>query len=94
MDLLPGENRQELPHKLSLDMRRRLSMSGVVEVESFDESMICLTTTRGPLTVRGEGLHLQELKLGGGDVLIDGRIDSITYEEDAPVGGFFSRLFG
>lgn len=94
MALSPEQKTPELPHKLTLDMRRKLSMSGVMEVESFDESMICLTTTRGPLTVRGVGLHLQELRLGGGEVLIDGQIDSVTYEEDAPTGSFFARLFG
>ena len=93
--VLPSEHTApELPHKLTLDTRRKLSMSGVLDVESFDESMICLTTTRGPLTVRGAGLHLQELRLGGGEILIDGQIDSLTYEEDAPTGGFFARLFG
>ena len=56
--------------------------------------MIALATTRGPLVIHGQGLHLQELTSGGGEVRVDGTVDSIAYEEDAPTGGFFARLFG
>lgn len=84
----------ELPHKLTLDARSRLSMSGVTEVESFDENTILLTTTRGPMTVHGQHLHLQQLSLSGGEVLIEGKVDAVLYEDEAPAGGFFARLFG
>ena len=53
-----------------------------------------LVTTRGTLIVRGTGLHLQMLSLEGGQVSVDGRVDSLTYEEPVPAGGFFARLFG
>ena len=85
----------ELPHKLTLDGRSRLNLSGITEVESFDEGMVVLHTTRGILVVRGNGLHLQMLSLDGGQVLVDGTVDSLTYEDDTrPSGGFFARLFG
>lgn len=84
----------ELPHRLTLDARCRLSMTGVTEVESFDEGTVVLVTTRGTLIVRGTGLHLQMLSLEGGQVSVDGRVDSLTYEEPVPAGGFFARLFG
>lgn len=84
----------EVPHKLTLDARSRLSMSGVVEVESFDENTILLTTTRGPMTVHGQHLHLQQLSLSGGEVLIEGTVDAIVYEDESPAGGFLARLFG
>ena len=58
----------ELPHRLTLDARSRLSMTGVTEVESFDEGTVVLVTTRGTLIVRGTGLHLQMLSLEGGQV--------------------------
>jgi len=84
----------EAPHKLTLDARRRLTMTGVVEVESFDESQVALATTKGPLVIRGRGLHLQALSLDGGQVTVDGDVDALEYEPEAPAGGFFSRLFG
>ena len=82
----------EQPHRLTLDSRSRLSVTGVLEVESFDETEILLTSTRGPLSIRGQGLRLQQLSIDGGQVL--GSVDAIVYEDDAPRGGFFARLFG
>ena len=57
-------------------------------------SMSSARLTRGTLIVRGTGLHLQMLSLEGGQVSVDGRVDSLTYEEPVPAGGFFARLFG
>ena len=62
----------EQPHRLTLDSRSRLSVTGVLEVESFDETEILLTSTRGPLSIRGQGLRLQQLSIDGGQVLVDG----------------------
>lgn len=88
------ERELELPHRLTLDARSRLNMTGVTEVESFDENTIVLATTRGTLIVRGTGLHLQMLSLEGGQVSVDGSVDSLSYEDPVPAGGFFARLFG
>ena len=86
-----NENLPEAPHRLVLDSRRKLSMSGVIEVESFDESAIQLTTTRGPVLIRGTGLHLQMLSLDGGQVAVDGTISALSYEEPRQSG--WRRLF-
>ena len=91
---MPEEKTLELPHKLLLDSRTRLSMTGVVEVESFDEQTILLTTSRGPMTIRGRQLHLQQLSLSGGEVLIEGTVDALLYEDETPAGGLLARLFG
>ena len=87
------EKALELPHKVTLDGRNRLNMTGVREVESFDEGMVVLHTTRGTLVVRGQGLHLQLLSLDGGQVHVDGTVHALTYEDNNQSGGFFSRLF-
>ncbi len=89
------EKELELPHKITLDGRSRLNMTGVTEVESFDEEMVVLHTTRGTLVVRGEGLHLQLLSLDGGQVHVDGTVVSLTYENtERETGSFLARLFG
>ena len=89
------EKALEQSHKLTMDGRSRLQITGVTEVESFDEAMVVLHTTRGILVVRGTGLHLQMLSLDGGQVHVDGTVNGLQYEED-PGGrsGFFTRLFG
>lgn len=82
-------------HRLELAGRERLTVSGVEDVERFDETGIIMSTSAGVLVVSGEDLHIGKLSLDGGELHVDGRIDSISYEDDGPGhGGFFSRLFG
>ena len=81
------------PHELRLDNRARLSISGVGEVESFDESVVVLKTVRGLLIVRGEKLQLQALSIDGGQISVHGLIDSLSYEEEQKTAGFFKRMF-
>ncbi len=81
-------------HKIDLDGRSRLSVTGVQDVESFDEQAVVLYTAQGTLVVRGSDLHLRLLSLEGGQVSVEGRVDALTYEDDAPGRGFLARLFG
>lgn len=86
-------NRQE-PHELRMENRAKLTVTGVREVESFDENVVALHTVRGMLIIRGEGLHLQALSIDGGQVVVTGTVDTLSYEEAQKAGGFFRRLFG
>lgn len=79
-------------HRITLDERRRLTVSGVEEVESFDESSIVMRTQHGSLIIHGSDLHIEKLSLDGGDLLVQGEVDALTYEEEVP-SSFLSRLF-
>ena len=82
-------------HRLELVGRERLTVSGVEDVERFDENGIVMSTSAGVLVVTGEDLHIGRLSLDGGELHVDGRIDSVAYEEGGrEQGGFFRRLFG
>ena len=80
-------------HSLSLTDRRRLTVSGVEDVESFDEDAVVLDTNGGTLTVRGSGLKIEKLSLDGGDLLVDGTVDALIYQEPEEAASFLSRLF-
>ena len=82
-------------HRVELDGRERLIVSGVDDVDRFDENEIVMTTGEGALVVTGENLHIGKLSIDGGELHVDGRIDAIFFE-DAPAsrGGFLSRLLG
>ena len=86
------ESNQTIPHHIHLDERRTLSIAGVLEVESFDEESIVMSTSQGELIIRGSGLHIEQLSLDGGDLKVEGAVDSLTYEEQPVRGGFFARL--
>jgi len=70
-----------LPHDLRLKERRELTMTGVTEVVSFDETAVVLRTGLGTLIVRGQELQLKNLSLEGGQVAVDGSISALIYEE-------------
>lgn len=85
----------EAAHHILLEGRERLTVSGVEEVESFDENTIVMATAKGTLVVRGEELHIEKLSLDGGDMKVEGSVDSLTYEDDRRGhGGLLSRLLG
>ena len=82
-------------HRLELTGREHLLVSGVEDVERFDETGIVMSTSAGMLMVTGENLHIGKLSLEGGELYVDGRIDAVTYEEESGSrGGLFSRIFG
>ena len=70
------------PHHVSMEERSSLTVSGVSDVERFDENEIVMSTSRGTLVVTGENLHIEKLSLDGGDLKVEGDIDALTYEDD------------
>lgn len=66
-------------HNIILEERSRLSVSGVTDVESFDESEISLYTTLGELSIKGKCLHVDEMSLESGNISITGDVKSIVY---------------
>lgn len=83
----------QLPHKLSLNERKQLTMTGVTEVVSFDETAVVLRTALGTLEVQGQDLQLKTLSIDGGQVAVDGNISALIYEEPRTQQGFWGRLF-
>lgn len=82
------------PHGVILEGREKLNVSGVEDVESFDDTGVVMYTSKGTLIVRGSGLHIEKLSIDGGELSVMGQIDSMAYEDEKPQsGGFFSRLF-
>ena len=71
----------QFPHKLTLNERKSLTMTGVTEVLRFEETAVVLETALGLLTVQGQDLKLKTLSLEGGQVAVDGQIFALVYEE-------------
>ena len=82
---------EHLPHELRLSQRRQLTMTGVTEVVSFDDTQVVLQTGLGTLTVQGQGLHLKNLSPDGGQMAVEGQVSALIYEEPRQ-GGFWGRL--
>lgn len=64
---------------MALENRKRLSLSGVIEVISFNDEQIILNTCLGSLIIKGEGLRMNKLDVQNGDIMITGTINSCVY---------------
>lgn len=83
-----------MPHKLTLNNRSSLTVTGVNDVVSFDDSVVVLRTELGTLIVQGSQLQLKTLSIQGGQVDVEGKVASLLYEEPRVKGGWKHRLFG
>lgn len=89
-----AEPQMAFAHKLTLNQRNNLTMTGVTEVVSFDENAVVVHTDLGTLTVQGQQLQLKTLSVEGGQIAVEGSIASLQYEEPRQKGGWMHRLFG
>ena len=84
----------KLSHNLILKERKSLNISGVLDVDSFDDNAVVAYTDLGELTIKGSNLHINKINLDSGDLELDGEVYSMEYAEDRPAErGFFSKLF-
>ena len=82
-------------HTIKLENRKTMSVTGVTDVDGFDEHTIVLATSYGMMTIEGNSLHISKLSIEEGCLSVDGTVNSIKYS-DADIsekGGLFSRLF-
>ena len=83
-----------LPHKVTLNGRKQLTVTGVTEIVSFDETTVIAHTELGTLVVQGKELQLKTLLPEGGQVAVDGNITALIYEEPRLAGSWWRRLMG
>lgn len=81
-------------HSIHIDERQLMRVSGVKDVDSFNEQEVQLLTEAGELRIEGMGMHMTKLDLDAGQVILEGDILALEYVEEArPQGSLMSRLF-
>ena len=80
---------------LILENREKLSISGVIDVLSFDDQIVILETELGMLTIKGEDLRINKLSIDTQDVIIEGNIVSLSYsdKEERKSGNLLGKIF-
>lgn len=85
------------PHKLLLQGRKTIELTGIREVVSFDAKEVVLNTTMGALLIRGNDLFVKRLTVEKGEVDLEGQIDSFVYTDKPGKAGegesLIKRLF-
>lgn len=89
------EKKIKKSHNIIMENRKTLSVSGIDDVDSFDENTVVMFTDMGVLTVKGEDLHINKLSVDNGELSVEGDIYSLNYsdEEMKKSGGLLSKLF-
>ena len=82
---------------LILENRGKLSISGVLDVLSFDDQVVIVDTELGLLTVKGENLRINKLSIDTSEVIVEGDISSLTYSDsktsEKSKGSLISKIF-
>ena len=89
-----GEGQLAIPHSLTLHSRNKLTMTAVTEIAGFDENTVILRTAMGTLVVQGHDLQLKALSPEGGNVIIEGTVSALAYQELRQAGSWLRRLLG
>ena len=85
----------ELPlrdHVLTMENRRKVMVSGVRDVDSFNEQEIVFVIDNGLVILGGHDLHISKLNLDDGQLVIEGLILGVEYHEETPKTGWFSKF--
>ena len=84
-------------HNLLMTNRKGISLTGILDVISFDLREILLETSEGMLTIKGNDLHINRLSVEKGDLEVEGRVDALLYSEvvsaKAMGESFLGRMF-
>lgn len=84
-------------HRMIMENRNAISITGVVDVLSFDEESVIADTDMGMLIIKGEDLHINKLNLDSGELSIDGELISLEYSDGNAFtkgkGSLLARIF-
>lgn len=83
----------QVPQQLTLADRRKLSVTAVTEVKSFEENQVVLHTALGELSIHGRELQLKDLSVEEGRAVVEGQISALIFQEPRR-SGWLGRFFG
>ncbi|MBP3255557.1 MAG: sporulation protein YabP [Clostridia bacterium] len=89
-------NSTNVIQNLILENREKLSISGVLDVLSFDDQVVIVETELGLLTIKGENLRISKLSLDTSEVIVEGEIYNLAYSENEinqKGNSIFSKIF-
>lgn len=89
-------NNMNVIQNLVLENREKLSISGVLDVLSFDDQVVIVETELGLLTIKGENLRINKLSIDTSEVVVEGEIYHLAYSEndlDKKSTGLFNKIF-
>ena len=83
------------PHNLIMENREKLTLTGVIDIHSFDDELVLVETSMGILTIKGGDLKMNKLNLENNELVVEGKIIALVYSEGeiGKKGGMFGKIF-
>ena len=89
-----GETANKLgSHKLIVDNRNSMSMTGVMKVISIDTDLVLLVTDQGKLKITGKNMQASTLDIDKGILELTGNFNALVYSGDKEGALSIKRLF-
>lgn len=87
--------KDEILHKITMIRREKMTVTGVEDVDSFDDDSVVIYTVEGVMTVKGSDFRINRLNVEDGELEIEGEINSIEYSDTHRKEkiGLLSRIF-
>lgn len=85
-------SKSPMPHQVIMQDRNRLDVTGVTDLDRFDDTVVVAFTSMGELTIKGNDLQIRRLDLEGENLSLEGRIDTLSYSDAQRSGGAFGWL--
>ena len=83
-----------MPHTVTIKSRTSLVLTGITDIDSFNEEQVSVFTAEGELVIMGQGLHIGKIDVDKGELTLDGQIDSLEYTDNpAPGAKIWEKLF-
>lgn len=82
-----------LMQDIVIENRQKLSATGIENVDSYEDDCIIAQSECGEITIRGRDLKISRLSVDTGDMMVEGSIDSVSFNAPKVSGNFFSRVF-
>lgn len=92
-ELMTQHNKMPLRTSVNIENRERISITGILRVDTFDESEVTARLDSSGISVYGQGLHISRLDLDNGILIIDGFISGVEYSDPDTKSSIFSKLF-
>lgn len=98
-EVMPLDDRKSnigVIQNIVLENREKLSISGVLDVLSFDDQVVIVETELGLLTIKGDNLRINKLSIDTSEVVVEGEIYNLAYSDsdlDKKQNGLLSKIF-
>lgn len=89
------ENHTNVMQNIILENRKKLTLTGIKDVLSFDDEIVVVESELGLLNIKGSDLRVNKISVETGDVIVDGTIRAIEYS-DKDINskqGLMSKIF-